>query len=174
MVYFNSFYLRYHRQIPAILASLRTAGFSLFSMEITDQFGATPLIYYLTTITIPLVDEDDEMADETLFQIQAKHFSHVLQQAEKVLGPHELSTPVLEDACIIPFAAVRQFLESHIVDAKKHDPVLPSPIANKNSNNNNNNNVNTINNNNLPAPAPVRQQGRIAVSSSSNLGDLEL
>ena len=109
---------QYHCQIPAILASLRAAGVSLFSMEITELFGKTPLVYYLTTISVPLVDDDDDIVNEPFFQTYAKHFGHVIREAERILGPHELSTPLLEKACVVPFSSIQQFLESHIIEEK--------------------------------------------------------
>lgn len=131
------------------------------------MFGATPLVYYLTTIPIPLIDDDDELADEPLFQAHAKHFGYILQEAERILGPHEFSTPVLEDVGVVPFSTVRQFLASHIIEETK-------PAQQQNPNNNNNaNNKNNNNNKTTLRPAP-QQQARISVSSSSNLGDLEL
>lgn len=167
----------YHRQIPAILASLRAAGFSLFSAELSEEFANAPLRYYLTTISIPLLDDDnvdpDGLQDNPPFTTPAKHFGHVLKEAEGILGPDESSTPVL-DGPLVPWSAVRPLLQSTVVEESK--PAFASPTRTTTTTTTTTTTMTTMTTITTSAVQPTQRlrNAQIRISSSSPIGELEL
>jgi len=76
-------------------------------------------------IDIPALSEDNDLLERPPFSVPVKHFGHVLKTAEEVLGAHEFVSlkPGVEEN-IIPFAAIRPFLQSHIVEPEKGKPTI--------------------------------------------------
>jgi len=112
---------KYHDQIPAVLASFRTLGVVQFTTEITQSFANCPLVYSLQFIDIPALDDNDEIGERPPFSTKAQHYGTVLRAIEKILGPHEFSGGAFaNENTVVPFAAIRPFLQSHIVEAEKN------------------------------------------------------
>eukprot|EP01105_Mastigella_eilhardi_P007620 TRINITY_DN1911_c0_g3_i2.p1 TRINITY_DN1911_c0_g3~~TRINITY_DN1911_c0_g3_i2.p1 ORF type:complete len:3679 (-),score=783.02 TRINITY_DN1911_c0_g3_i2:52-10641(-) len=154
---------QYHCQIPVILTALRAAGVSLFLNEITEQFGQTPLFYYLEMIPVPLIVNEGDIRDRQPFCTLARHFGYVLKKTEEVLGPHETSP--LAESYVIPMTAFRQFLQTHTVEER---PTTSSPQPRT---------VTRAATATASPAIPLRAQlpdAEIVVLSTSNCGDLEL
>jgi len=114
----------YHSQISLVLSSLRTAAVALFSNELPPNYAMCNLHYMLEFIEIPVLDDDDlSLTELPPFSTFGQHFGYIYRAAERILGPHEFSRTEndKEQNTIIPFAAMRPFLQSHQLDTKPEE-----------------------------------------------------
>jgi len=117
---------KYLPQIPAILSCLRIVGFKHFTVNVPERSKLSTYIEYL--MEIPAFQENGgEMLEKLPFNVSVIHYGHVLKIAEEILGTQEFAEG--NEEALIPFAAIRPFLQSHVGEPERPKPTIQPLLA---------------------------------------------